>query len=254
MSTSNSSKNVTEIRKTTLIYLTAISAGILLISNLAATKLWDMFGIAVDGGVICFPISYILGDIIIEFYGKKTARSVILSSLLLNILAALVFWVVCILPPFAGTEEMHTAISSVLGFAPRIIIGSLAGYLFSQFSNNFIFEKIKQKTGSKLFLVRALGSSLIAHLLDTLVFETIAFLGVLPFNDFLNQAIFAYLIGLGFEFILSPVELLIVNRVRPYLDDSEVKDSESESGSESKSATKNKAASKRAESKTQKEN
>ena len=70
MSTSNSVKDNTEIRKTTLIYLTAISAGILLISNLAATKLWDMFGIAVDGGVICFPISYILGDIIIEFYGK----------------------------------------------------------------------------------------------------------------------------------------------------------------------------------------
>ena len=132
MSPSNSVKDNTEIRKTTLIYLTAISAGILLISNLAATKLWDMFGIAVDGGVICFPISYILGDIIIEFYGKKTAKSVILSSLLLNILAAIVFWIVCILPPFAGTEEMHTAISSVLGFAPRIIIGSLAGYLFSQ--------------------------------------------------------------------------------------------------------------------------
>lgn len=218
MSTSNSTpKNVAEIRKTTLIYLTAISAGILLISNLAATKLWNMFGIAVDGGVVCFPISYVLGDILIEFFGKKTAKSVILSSLLLNILAALVFWVVCILPPFTGTEDMQSAIVSVLGFAPRIILGSLTAYLFSQFSNNYIFEKIKQKTGTKLFLVRALGSSLVAHLFDTLIFETIAFLGVLPINDFINQAVFAYLIGLGFEFILSPLELLIVSKVRPYL-------------------------------------
>ena len=158
MSTSNSTpKNVAEIRKTTLIYLTAISAGILLISNLAATKLWNMFGIAVDGGVVCFPISYVLGDILIEFYGKKTAKSVILSSLLLNILAALVFWVVCILPPFTGTEDMQSAIVSVLGLAPRIILGSLTAYLFSQFSNNYIFEKIKQKTGTKLFLVRVLS-------------------------------------------------------------------------------------------------
>ena len=111
MSTSNSVKDNTEIRKTTLIYLTAISAGILLISNLAATKLWDMFGIAVDGGVICFPISYILGDIIIEFYGKKTAKSVILSSLLLNILAAIVFWIVCILarwlPLLPVFQQLH---------------------------------------------------------------------------------------------------------------------------------------------------
>ncbi|MFC2385305.1 MAG: queuosine precursor transporter [Candidatus Nanosyncoccus sp.] len=205
------------IKQTTLIYLTAISAGILLISNLAATKLWNMFGIAVDGGILCFPISYILGDIIIEFYGKKIAKSVILSSLLLNIFAALVFWAVCLLPPFTGTEEMQASIVSVLGFAPRIILGSLTAYLFSQFSNNYIFEKIKKKTGSKFFLVRALGSSVVAHFLDSLIFETIAFFGVLAFNDFLNQALFAYLLGLGLELILSPIELFIVSKVRPYL-------------------------------------
>lgn len=206
-------------REKALIYLTAISAGVLLISNLAATKLWSFFGIAVDGGVVCFPISYILGDIIIEFYGKKTARTVIFSSLLLNILAVLVFWIVCVLPPFSGTEETQTAIVAVLGFVPRIILGSLTAYLFSQFSNNYIFDKIKQQTGSRFFLVRALGSSLVAHFLDSLIFEIIAFLGILPFSDFLNQAIFAYLLGLGFELILSPLELLIVSRVRPILAD-----------------------------------
>lgn len=179
---------------------------------------------------------------------RKPPNQLFFPVFCLIFLPPLFFWIVCILPPFTGTEEMHTAISSVLGFAPRIIIGSLAGYLFSQFSNNFIFEKIKKKTGSRLFLVRALGSSLIAHLLDTLVFETIAFLGVLPFNDFLNQAIFAYLMGLGFEFILSPIELLIVSKVRPYLDDSEIKNPES------KSKAQNKATSKDSESKTQKEN
>ena len=89
MLSSNQSTQSVNVKQTTLIYLTAISAGILLISNLAATKLWNMFGIAVDGGILCFPISYILGDIIIEFYGKKVAKSVIFSSLLLNILAAL---------------------------------------------------------------------------------------------------------------------------------------------------------------------
>jgi len=71
-------------KRNLLIYFTAISAGILLISNLAATKLWDLFGIPVDGGVISFPISYILGDIIIEFYGQKTAKHIILGSLTLS--------------------------------------------------------------------------------------------------------------------------------------------------------------------------
>lgn len=219
MSNSKPLAPTTSVKQTTLIYLTAISAGILLISNLAATKLWNMFGVAVDGGILCFPISYVLGDIIIEFYGKKVAKSVIFSSILLNILAVLVFWAVCTLPPFTGTEEMQASIVNVLGFAPRIILGSLTAYFFSQFSNNYIFVKIKQKTGSKLFLVRALGSSVVAHFLDSLVFETIAFLGVLPFNDFLNQAILAYLLSLGLELVLSPLELLIVSKVRPILNE-----------------------------------
>ena len=204
-------------KRNLLIYFTAISAGILLISNLAATKLWDLFGIPVDGGVISFPISYILGDIIIEFYGQKTAKHIILGSLLVNIIAALTFWIVIALPPFAGTEGMQESIANVLGFAPRIIIGSLAAYLFSQFSNNYIFEKIKQKTGQKLFIVRALTSSFVAHFFDTLVFETVAFLGVLAFSDFLNQAIFAYIIGIGIEIVLSPVEIVIVKQLRKYI-------------------------------------
>ena len=181
-------------KRNLLIYFTAISAGILLISNLAATKLWDLFGIPVDGGVISFPISY----------GQKTAKHIILGSLLVNIIAALTFWIVIALPPFAGTEGMQESIANVLGFAPRIIIGSLTAYLFSQFSNNYIFEKIKQKTGQKLFIVRALTSSFVAHFFDTLVFETVAFLGVLAFSDFLNQAIFAYIIGICIEIVLSP--------------------------------------------------
>ena len=56
-----------------LIYFATISASTLLISNLAAVKLWNFFGIAVDGGVVVFPITYIIGDLIVEFYGKKIA-------------------------------------------------------------------------------------------------------------------------------------------------------------------------------------
>lgn len=211
---SNSNFKTKHSKETYLIFLATLSAGILLISNLAATKLWSFFNIAVDGGIICFPLSYILGDLIIEFYGQKTAKHIIFSSLFLNILGAFVFWIIILLPPFTGTEAMQESISQVLGFAPRIIIGSLTAYCFSQFSNNYFFEKIKQKTGPNLFLVRALGSSLIAHLLDTLIFETIAFFGILSFPDFLNQALFAYFLGLGLEILLSPLELLIVSKIK----------------------------------------
>ena len=66
-----------------LIYFATISASTLLISNLAAVKLWNFFGIAVDGGVVVFPITYIIGDLIVEFYGKKIAKNIILAGSLL---------------------------------------------------------------------------------------------------------------------------------------------------------------------------
>ena len=198
-----------------LIYFTAISVCSLLISNIAAIKLWDFFGIAVDGGVVVFPLTYIIGDLIVEFYGKKIAKNIILAGFIINVIAILVFYIVIKLPPYDGWE-MQSAYASVLGFTPRIIIGSLIAYVCSNLFNNFIFTKLKQSKGifAKSFIARALGSSAFAHIIDSGIFEIIAFIGVLPFHDFINQACFAYLIGIGFEIVLSPLEVVIANKLK----------------------------------------
>lgn len=198
-----------------LIYFVAISAGTLLISNLSAVKLWSLAGIAVDGGILVFPLTYIIGDLIVEFYGEKTARHVIFSSFLVNIIAVLIFYLAICLPPYPNWN-MQEAFASVLGFTPRIIIGSLIAYLCANFLNNHLFTKLKNGNNifSKSFIARALGSSAFAHIIDSFIFETIAFFGVLSFNEFLLQAVFAYLLGIGLEIILSPVEMLIQNRLK----------------------------------------
>lgn len=203
-------RGMSEKKLNYLMYFAALSAGTLLISNLAAIKLWDLGGIAVDGGLVLFPLTYILGDLIIEFFGKKTARTIIYAGFLVNLMAVAVFYIVIALPAYPGWD-LQDAYASVLGFSPRIILGSLAAFLSSNLLNNYIF--IKMKNGSSVFarsfIARALGSSVIAHLLDSAVFETIAFIGVLPFNEFLAQAIFAYVLGMGLELILSPIESVI---------------------------------------------
>ena len=197
-----------------LIYFAAISVCTLLISNLAAVKLWDFFGIAVDGGVVVFPITYIIGDLIVEFYGKKTAKTIILAGFLMNVIAIIVFYIVIYLPPYPGWE-MQEAYASVLGFAPRIIMGSLLAYISSNLLNNFVFTKMKNSKGifADSFIARALGSSAFAHIIDSLIFETVAFFGVLPLMEFLAQAGFAYVLGIGLEVLLSPIEVFIANKV-----------------------------------------
>lgn len=203
-----------------MIYLAAVSAGALLISNLAAVKLWDFFGIAVDGGVVVFPLTYIIGDCIVEFYGKKIAKSIILSGFLVNAAAILVFYLVIALPAYPGWD-MQNSLQDILGFTPRIIIASLIAYVSSNLLNNAIFVHMKNSDGifAQSFIARALASSAFAHFIDSAIFETVAFLGVLSFHEFLIQALFAYMLGFGFELVLSPIEAWIVKHCRRYMID-----------------------------------
>lgn len=201
-----------------LILFASLSVGTLLISNLSAIKLWNLGGIAVDGGLVLFPLTYILGDLIVELYGKKMAGWIVYAGFLVNIIAVIVFYIVIALPAYPGWN-LQDAYASVLGFSPRIIGGSLCGFLLSNLLNNYLFVKMKNGTGlfAKSFIARALTSSVFAHMVDSAVFETIAFVGVLPFSEFLAQAVFAYILGMGLELILSPIEALIEKKLSSHL-------------------------------------
>lgn len=206
---------MSEKRIRLLIYFSALSAGALLISNLSAIKLWNLGGIAVDGGIVLFPLTYILSDLTVELFGKSLSRTVIYAGFLINLIAVFVFYAVIALPAYPGWN-MQEAYAAVLGFSPRIIFGSLAGYLSSNLLNNWLFIRMKNSDSafSRSFIARALGSSALAHIVDSGVFETVAFLGVLPFREFLMQAVFAYVLGMGLELLLSPLEVAIEKKLR----------------------------------------
>lgn len=193
-----------------LIFLSAISCWILLNSNLAAVKIWSFFGIPVDGGIVLFPLSYIFGDIIVEFYGKELANKVVGASFLTSLGATIVFLIVDKLEPFPGWG-LQEAYHSILGLAPRIMIGSIIAYLISGLLNNYVFENMRKKTG---YLARALTSSVVARFVDNLIFETIAFLGILSFKDFLAQAAFAYAAGMMLETLMAFLTTPVVRIIR----------------------------------------
>ena len=205
-----------ERRETLLIIFAVLAAGILLISNLVATKLWEFCGIAVDGGIILFPFSYVLGDVIVEIFGRKKANRIVWTSLGLNVLAVGVFMIVGALPPYPGWEGQD-AYMQILGFVPRIVTASLVAYVASQLLNNLVFEKIKQKTGKKWLGLRAIVSSVLGRAVDSAIFETIAFIGVLSFGEFIGQATFAYFAGMTLEVLLIPITYLAVGGARKWL-------------------------------------
>ena len=196
-----------KISKDTLyITLIGLSVMILITSNIASTKMFDFFGTGLvwDGGVVLFPLAYVLSDVITEIYGFRTARRITWVTFAMNLVAVLALWIVQILPPGAGWEN-QTAYESIIGFMPRIVFGSLIAYVVGQILNAFIFARIKTATNGKRFWLRAIGSDLAGNLVDTLIFTTIAFYGTISTNQFIGLIFIAYISKTIFGVILTPL-------------------------------------------------
>ncbi|RPH93181.1 VUT family protein, partial [candidate division KSB1 bacterium] len=197
---------------TTLRYFDLISGlfvAVLLISNIAASKLVGLFGFPFDGGTILFPLSYIFGDILTEVYGYARARRIIWLGFLANALAALTFATVTALPP-ASVWPYQEAFATILGVVPRIMLASFIAYLAGEFSNSFVLAKMKLATKGRFLWMRTIGSTLAGEGVDTLIFCTIAFAGTIPASDLGLMIVFNYVFKCGTEIIFTPVTYAVV--------------------------------------------
>lgn len=189
--------------------------GLLLISNIGATKLIEFGPIITDGGAFLFPLVYITGDVLSEVYGLKAARRAIYLGFFLAVLAALTFWLVQISPPANGYENQE-AFEAVLGFVPRIVLASICGYLVGQLLNAYVLVKIKERTQEKALWVRLIGSTVIGELADTVVFCTIAFYGIITGGEFLNYVVIGYLYKTLLEVVLLPLTYRVISAVKQH--------------------------------------
>lgn len=193
--------------------IVGVFVGLLLISNIGAVKLIEFGPIITDGGAFLFPLVYIAGDILSEVYGFKAARKAILIGFAMSALAALTFFVVQISPPAEawGNQE---AFEAVLGFVPRIVLASIAGYLVGQLLNAWVLVKIKERTQEKALWLRLLGSTAVGEFADTIVFCTIAFYGVITGEEFLIYVAFGFAYKTLVEVILLPVSYAVIGWVK----------------------------------------
>ena len=206
-------QNQLKISKTELFaILTALTATVLIVSNLSSTKMFDFFGTGLvwDGGAILFPVSYVLGDVVTEIFGFKKAKKVIWTAFAMNLIAVLALFIVQILPPGPGWEN-QAAYEIIIGFMPRIVAGSLIAFVSGQILNAYVFVKIKEITKGKHLWQRAIGSSLLGDLVDTVIFTTIAFIGTISTPQFFGLLLIAYISKIVGEIVLLPVTYGAVN-------------------------------------------
>ncbi len=189
--------------------LVALFVAVLLISNIASTKILTLWKFTFDGGTILFPLSYIFGDILTEVYGFRRSRRVIWLGFFSALLMSLVLYVVQLMPPANEWPNQH-AYEALLGFVPRIVLASLVAYFFGEFSNSITLSLLKIRTKGKLLWARTIFSTIIGEGIDTIVFCMIAFYGTLPGNVLWAVIISNYIFKCGVEIVFTPLTYKIV--------------------------------------------
>ena len=199
--------------------VTALFVTSYLVSNIMAVKVISLFGLFYfDAGTIVFPFAYMLGDVLTEIWGYRTARKVIWLTFMCNIIMVVCTQIGVWLPSPEYLDETANAYNHIFSYVPRIVVASLTGFLLGELSNAWLMEKIKKITGNKRLWVRTIGSSAVAYLFDSLPFVLIAFLGVVSTHDLLMMIAFQYGAKLLIEAIFgTPLAYAAVHAIRKYV-------------------------------------
>jgi uncharacterized integral membrane protein (TIGR00697 family) len=193
--------------------ITALFVAVVLISNVASSKMLVLGPFTFDGGTILFPISYIFGDVLTEVYGYRKSRQVIWTGFGCALLMVAVFAVVGYLPAAMGWEG-QAAYMKILGTTPRIVAGSLVAYSAGEFSNSFILAKLKVFTRGRWLFSRTIGSTVVGEGVDTLLFVFIAFAGTVPMELLTAVMVSNYVFKVGFEVVATPLTYTIVRYLK----------------------------------------
>ena len=194
--------------------IVAVFVGLLLLSNIGATKFISIAGLTFDGGAILFPLTYVIGDVLSEVYGLKAARRAIWLGFAMSVVAAITFWLIQLAPP-ADFYENQGAFEAILGFVPAIVLASLCGYLVGQFLNAYVLVKIKERTSERYLWVRLVTSTIIGEFADTLVFCTIYGLAFgLSSGEFWNYLIVGFAYKVTVEVLVLPITYRVIAWVK----------------------------------------
>ena len=196
-------------------YLLAVFCAVFLISNITAQKGVELGPLITDGAFFLFPISYVIGDVIAEVYGFKTARRAVFTGFGIAVVAVVSFYIAIWLPP-AGFYDMQDTFAAVLGLLPRVVVASLTGYVVGQLLNAWVLQKMKDRFGRGNLWARLIGSTVVGEFADTLLFCSIAagVIGISTAGEFVNYVAVGFAWKTLMEVVLLPLTYPTIAWVR----------------------------------------
>ena len=204
-----------------LVIIIALAVTVLLVSNIIATKPLSLFNlpfevlgdkaVIVSVSVICFPLSYIISDVLTEVYGFRVARGVIWLGFACNLLMVILIWIGGAIPG-AVFWEGDDAWASILGTTGWVLLGSFSAYIVGEFANATVMVLLKNKTEGRFLWMRTISSTVVGQGVDSVIFYGIAFglSGIWPATAVFNGMLFAWLVKTVYEILATPLTYLVV--------------------------------------------
>src|SRR4030095_5801347 len=157
---------------TILLLSNVLGAGKVAVVDLPGVGLWP-FG----AGILFFPISYVIGDVLTEVYGYARARRCIWAGFGALLFMAFMAFVVVALPP-ADTWHGQEAYEQVFGQVPRIVFASMIAFWVGEFVNSYVLARMKVWARGRHLWTRTIGSTVAGQGVDSLIFYPLAFYGL----------------------------------------------------------------------------
>lgn len=161
-------------------------------------------------GVLFFPFSYFFGDVLTEVYGYARDRRAVWSGFAALIFASLMATVIVHLPPAQIWKDHQAAVEAIFGATPRIVGASILAFWCGSFVNSYVLAKLKLLTSGRWLWTRTIGSTLCGELVDSALFYTIAFSGILPTQQLVAVTVTQYVLKCAWEVLMTPATYKIV--------------------------------------------
>ena len=193
-----------------LLLSNVLGAGKVSVIDLPVIGLWP-FG----AGILFFPVSYVIGDVLTEVYGFARARRCIWVGTAALLFMAFMSWVVVALPPAADWTG-QAAYEQVFGQVPRIVLASIIAFWAGEFVNSAVLARMKVWTGGRHLWTRTIGSTVAGQGVDSLIFYPLAFWGAAGWtNDLVFKVLLTqWALKVAWEAILTPVTYLVVGALK----------------------------------------
>lgn len=196
----------------TYLIIAALFVASLVVANVVAGKVLDLYGFIVPGAFLLYAITFLMTDLMNELYGKEAAKTLVNVGFFASLFAAVFIYLTQLLPVAPFAAETQEAYEILLGTNMRFVIASMVAYYISQMWDVWFFSYLKDKFDGKHKWLRNNASTMTSQIIDTAIFITIAFIGDVP--DLGWMIVSQYFLKLLIAAADTPIFYLLTRKTR----------------------------------------